>query len=101
MGCIGVVAGGVGKDVSSGDSVGCGDDLAHLEMPPHIRVIEALAYRQYRERHEKAGQHRREREDPLHGANAGGLDLFNNGRHCVTLFPLLAGLAQLRRMNLE
>src|SRR5271165_692664 len=54
------MVGRVGENVRGGDRVGCPDDFARLQMPPHIGIIKARAYRQHRKHYERDCQHDRE-----------------------------------------
>jgi hypothetical protein len=65
VGDIGVVVGGVGEEVSGRDPMRSPGDLAQLQMPPHIGVVEATAHGEDAKHGEKGGNCRREREGSL------------------------------------
>ena len=59
-----MVIGGEGEDVGDGNFVGRPDNLAHLEVPPHVGVIEARLDREHCKNEQKPAHRTRKREDP-------------------------------------
>ena len=80
----GVMVCGVREDVVHGDGVGGPDDLAHLEMPPHVGIVKALVDGYAGEHDEQEGKHNGKRKDAAHGlkecAGTGRLGLDHRGR---------------------
>jgi hypothetical protein len=50
-----MMVGRVGEQISSRDGMSGPDDLASLEVPPHVGVVEPLADRQHSEHCQQAG----------------------------------------------
>jgi hypothetical protein len=60
-----MVVGGVREEIRSRDAMRSPGDLAQLQVPPHIGVVEAAAHGEDAKDGEKGGNCRREREGSL------------------------------------
>src|ERR1017187_7249893 len=78
----GVVVGGRGEDVGGGDGVGGPDDLAGLEVPPQVGVVEARPHGEHCEHDKEAGNGYREGEDPIEDPRPRQHWTWSGGRWC-------------------
>ena len=62
-----MVPGGVRKQIDGRDMVTGPDDLTHLQVPPHIRIVETCSFGKHRKWQEQTHQYHRKGEDkPQH-----------------------------------